>query len=384
MRIIPIKINMMKFKPGDKVRFLNATGAGIVVSEINSLMVSVAIEDGFEIPTLISDLVLIEEKGASGNLFMDKKHTNPYPQPTKNKNEETPLKKEAEKKEYAWEPESQVKIKADAENKNISGKGIYLAWAPVDQSQVLTSLLNIYLVNYTSYDILFNLFLRNDSGSYEGQDFGSIAPHTKIIIDTIHREDILRWTEGNMQLMFHENTMQSVIPPADVHFKVKGSLFYSENAFKETDILTGNKSIVYTIWQKDQLTKIAAKDYDEKHDNEPLTLTAKRFAPEEGIKKHQTKPYEAEVDLHISALREVYQYLKPHEIFTIQIRYFERMLESAIAFKFQRVVFIHGIGNGILREAIIQKVKEYESIELRNASFAQYGNGALELILNEK
>jgi len=33
----------MKFKPGDKVRFLNTTGGGTVVKEINAFMVLVSI-----------------------------------------------------------------------------------------------------------------------------------------------------------------------------------------------------------------------------------------------------------------------------------------------------------------------------------------------------
>lgn len=53
----------MKFKPGDKVRFLNTVGGGTIVKELNEFMVSVAIDDGFEIPTLISELVAIEPAG---------------------------------------------------------------------------------------------------------------------------------------------------------------------------------------------------------------------------------------------------------------------------------------------------------------------------------
>jgi hypothetical protein len=59
----------MEFKPGDKVRFLNATGGGVVTRQINSFMVSVAIEDGFEIPTLVSELVIIEPSGPPTNYF---------------------------------------------------------------------------------------------------------------------------------------------------------------------------------------------------------------------------------------------------------------------------------------------------------------------------
>jgi hypothetical protein len=61
----------MKFKPGDKVRFLNENGGGIITKIISPQMVSVAIEEGFEIPTLTSELLIIESSDA-GSRFFDK------------------------------------------------------------------------------------------------------------------------------------------------------------------------------------------------------------------------------------------------------------------------------------------------------------------------
>ena len=49
---------MEKFQVGDKVNFLNATGGGTVKRIIDTRMVEVTIEDGFDIPVLMSDLVL--------------------------------------------------------------------------------------------------------------------------------------------------------------------------------------------------------------------------------------------------------------------------------------------------------------------------------------
>ena len=48
---------MAEFKIGDRVNFLSSTGGGKVTKIIDSRMVMVEVEDGFELPTLISDLV---------------------------------------------------------------------------------------------------------------------------------------------------------------------------------------------------------------------------------------------------------------------------------------------------------------------------------------
>lgn len=44
----------MNFKVGDKVKFLNESGGGEIKKIISSNLVSVQIDDGFEIPTLIT------------------------------------------------------------------------------------------------------------------------------------------------------------------------------------------------------------------------------------------------------------------------------------------------------------------------------------------
>ncbi|HRC66615.1 MAG TPA: hypothetical protein PK976_01600, partial [Bacteroidales bacterium] len=61
----------MTIKPGDKVRFLSSSGGGIVTRVIRPGIVAVEIEDGFEIPTAINDLVKIEETSPAARFFAD-------------------------------------------------------------------------------------------------------------------------------------------------------------------------------------------------------------------------------------------------------------------------------------------------------------------------
>ena len=55
---------MAEFKIGDKVNFMSTVGGGKVTKIIDSRMVMVEVEDGFEIPTLISDLAFSAASGA--------------------------------------------------------------------------------------------------------------------------------------------------------------------------------------------------------------------------------------------------------------------------------------------------------------------------------
>ena len=49
---------MESFKVGDRVNFLTDKGGGVVKKIIDTRMVEVEIEDGFNVPVLMSDLVL--------------------------------------------------------------------------------------------------------------------------------------------------------------------------------------------------------------------------------------------------------------------------------------------------------------------------------------
>jgi hypothetical protein len=360
----------MKFKPGDKVRFLNTTGGGTVVKEINAFMVSVAIEDGFEIPTLTAELVAMETAGASGDLFLNKNE----------RRDDTPVKQ--------VEPEPEI-----AENDRISrivqrgsgsamSSGVYLAWTPQDQQRLLSDKMDVYLVNNTTSDILYSFFLKNSEGNFSGIDYGSVPAESKLVIESIVRDDIGMWSNGVVQVIFFSDENEKVLMPVSATFRIKGSVFYQEGSYHETRFLANQKAIVYTVCELNRVPSTYEHILNEKENREPLPAAAERFRPETAIDQYRTAPNEAEVDLHISALRQDYSNLSPHEILTIQMGFFERLLSSAIAFRYTSVVFIHGIGNGTLKQAIIHRLAEYEDIEFRNASFAKYGNGAIELIIH--
>src|ERR1035437_6422794 len=52
----------MNFKIGDKVRFLNEKGEGTVSKIINKTTVGITIEEGFELPCSVSELILSYDK----------------------------------------------------------------------------------------------------------------------------------------------------------------------------------------------------------------------------------------------------------------------------------------------------------------------------------
>jgi hypothetical protein len=360
----------MNFKPGDRVRFLNTTGGGTIKKIINSFMVSVAIEDGFEIPTLMSELVVIENPGANGRLFI-------------RDNEDIPDAKPLPVEPIVPEDPDRVSSIQTKVSEHSLPSGVYLAYVPHDQQWIMTGNIDIFLINHTGSDILYSLFLKDENGKFSGIDYGSLSNGSKVAIESIVREDIAQWSSGVIQVLIHIDESEKVLMPVSTTFKIKGSSFYKDNSFKECGLLNNQKAIVYTICELNRIPSTIEHILNEKEGLESIPEVARKFNPGSVIDRYRIAPREAEVDLHISALRDNYEQLSPREILTIQIGVFERMLDSAMANNYTRVVFIHGIGNGSLKQALIDRIKDYGDLEFRNASFVKYGNGAIELILHQ-
>ena len=97
------------------------------------------------------------------------------------------------------------------------------------------------------------------------------------------------------------------------------------------------------------------------------------------INRYKTNHREAEVDMHIWELTDTHRNLTPGECFNIQISFFRECLESAIEENYTKIIFIHGVGNGILKTEIRKILDDYDYIEYFNASMAKYGVGATEV-----
>lgn len=85
------------------------------------------------------------------------------------------------------------------------------------------------------------------------------------------------------------------------------------------------------------------------------------------------------VDLHIEKLMEDYYGLTNSEKLDIQVKQFRRKLEMAINSHYTKIVFIHGVGNGVLRQTIRDLLRTYEGIEYSDAPYKKFGAGATEV-----
>lgn len=103
----------------------------------------------------------------------------------------------------------------------------------------------------------------------------------------------------------------------------------------------------------------------------------KRPVPK-GKEKNQVR---LEIDLHIGQLTESTRNMTNYDMLTLQVETARRQLEFAIANRIQRVVFIHGVGEGVLRTELEYLFGRYENVTFYDADYSKYGLGATEVYI---
>lgn len=86
-----------------------------------------------------------------------------------------------------------------------------------------------------------------------------------------------------------------------------------------------------------------------------------------------------EVDLHIHELIDDARHLSNYEILNIQVNHAKKHLEWALKKRLKSVVFIHGVGQGVLREELYTLFRRYDNLEYFDANYQTYGVGATEV-----
>ena len=361
----------MKFKVGDKVKFLNEHGGGVISKVISSNLVHVKIEDGFEIPTMAAELVKVEENGQkASHLFMDEGRYNPGGDDYRERFDV--------QEEIVFDDRSSPLEIFQAKGRD--KKGVYMAFVPQDQKWLLTGLLDVYLINYTDYDILFSMFLRKENGAWECMDYDAVKSNTKILLNSIEREKIEKWSYGVVQVLYHKDISSKILLPANCTFSFKPAKLFRENVYLDTSFISG-KSFILMLNETGIQPAAAESELDEKYDDEIKTQIAKPKKPEEVINKHKTSPREATVDLHIGELVDDYSKMNNTEMLNYQLNYFVRCLESAIKGYLTKVTFIHGVGDGGLKSKMLEILKEYDNVKVNDASLKKFGYGATEVLI---
>jgi hypothetical protein len=345
----------MAIKIGDKVRFLNATGGGTVSKIINKELIEVTDEDGFDIPTMVRECVIIEN-AATKEAVKSNEKTN------------APTLIEDSEDEYTPEDET-----PEGENLNV-----WLAFLPMDIKTLSTTSYESYLINDSNYYLLYNIITGNKSLSFS-RSTGIIPANSKKFIEEIRKDQLNDLESIKVQLIaFKKAKAYNSKPTYDVSLKINPVKFYKLHSFAENDFFE----------EPALLTAIVSNNRPENQnlisveENISSVIREKeRTEPVKIIKKKET-PEIIEVDLHIHELVDNINGLTNKDMLDLQLQKFHQVLEENKKKKGQKIVFIHGKGEGILRNEILKQLKnKYPGYQSQDASFKEYGFGATLVVI---
>lgn len=90
-----------------------------------------------------------------------------------------------------------------------------------------------------------------------------------------------------------------------------------------------------------------------------------------------------EFDLHIEKLVPNKRGMSNYDILTLQAETAQRHIEFAIRNRIPKIVFIHGVGEGILKAELDFLLGRYDNIVFQDANYQKYGQGATEVYFKQ-
>lgn len=374
-------------KIGDKVRFLNDVGGGTITGFQGKDIVLVADEDGFEIPTLVTEVVAVETNDYNIAKVVDGKKkgkTNEdKPTPTSVKNalavnddEEEEEETDIADQELTYKPMAQERRGANELN-------LCLAFVPKRVKEISDTPFEVYLVNDCNYYIHYTL-LNYEGKACQVRHEGEIAPNTKVYLEELLHNRLEEWERITIQtLAFKRDKVFFPKPTYSVNLRIDGTKFYKLHAFQPS-VFFNTPALTYDILKDDRAVRPMFVDADELRE---AMQTPEEQLPTEpqprisGAEKRATRKHDrnaiVEVDLHAHELLDTMVGLEPRDILEYQIKVFRDTMNAHLKNHGCRIVFIHGKGEGVLRNALLKELRtHYKQCRVQDASFREYGYGA--------
>jgi hypothetical protein len=315
---------------GDRVRLLHSKEEGIIKRALKDNVFEIEIEDGFLIPVTRRELVLVAKE--EDKYFMVRSE---------------------ESAPYNRNPVSAPK------NTVLSGRGIYLGFDQKNEREV-----ELEFINNTDYRILLAIF--EVRGEDESCVFnGAVDARSKVSGSSYFLDHFDNWPSFLCQAIFVQNKGDKRPELLNKLVKLKASNFFK------------SKSKAPVINKEIYLFQLDAEQTNLKPDELRERLMGDRPLPEPATMSSPTIRPASEVDLHAEALGLENQKQNTGEILKLQIEAFEKVLDAAMLSGMDNITFIHGVGNGVLRNEIHKRLsKLYPKVGFRDGKREKFGYGA--------
>jgi len=299
---------------GDQVRGLHSNEEGFITKIIDDKTIEIEIEDGFTMPVLIKDVVLVKREESA---FFDRD------QPTQ--------------------------VETSVIKKTTARTGIYIAFIPSSENFV-----DLHFINNTDYELLITAHSIAEN-SIKGEFSMQSYPKSHTLLNKWNIKNFEKWNNLQIDLLYFQK--QSTVYKAPLCKKIKFQAKSFFNSFKLAPLIE-QKGYLYQIDQ-------------EKNNISSISL-ASNSSPE----VQQIDVPKSVIDLHVEQLSST-SAMASHEILNHQLTIFTKNLDAAIATGMSEITFIHGSGTGTLKSKIQKQLSKHPHVAYyQDAQKNKFGYGA--------
>jgi hypothetical protein len=315
---------------GDKVRMMRSREEGVITKFIDNNTIEIAIDGDFRIPVLRKEIVVIAREESS---FVALAGTDPK------------------------KPGKQAPAIAPKEAP-IAEKGFYMAFVPVNDR-----VLSLHIINNTDLDVPFTLGEERQQ-TYKGLYTGVLPKRSKLLSEEVVMSEFDKWPTFVLQLLFHKQGVHPLKAPMIRKLRFRANTFFK--TLQKAPVIN-KEAYLFQIDNEHAVEmtpdEIVQKIAENKPAGQPIT--------------EKVAPPPKELDLHIEKLVADHTGMSNREMLRTQLEAFEKALDSAIATGMDEITFIHGVGNGVLRQELHKQLSRHNEVAFfQDARKEKFGYGA--------
>jgi hypothetical protein len=347
----------LRYKQGDKVRFLNDVGGGIITRVEDNGTVYVETPDGFEIPVSVNDVI-----HARGFALEEKEETGGY----KTQNQVAPKTSGVKRAPEAVKPKPPVNLGEDVPVRMMVG------FIAENQGPVFNSPIACYLINDSPFFAFYSIGTW-ERGVYYHVDAGLIESDTKNLVKVFDQTALSRINGLHIQVIWYSAGKYRRKPPVDQLVDIHLVNFSKESYFRTNEFFE-EKAVLFSVTGKEEAVKEEEIEVPRAVVDQKSLADGGKYDP---VKKKEPVPDTLEIDLHLDELAPGANQFTQQGFLALQMSKFHAALDEAISKKMRKLVVIHGVGQGTLKTQIRKELQEkYPGYLFQDASFREYGFGA--------
>ncbi len=412
-------------KVGDTIRYLNASGGG-VVKRIERGVAWVEGSDGFELPTPIHECVVVDSRDTFVPAYKPpvvKRQEPTAQQPKSSAPVATPA--TPEPVESAEQDLSFVAPLSKGPWFDRSGGEqlqVHVAYLPVSYEHFGQSPYETYLINESNYHLLFTYSTTTTAGGYKLRSAGVLEPDMRVLVEEFDASEINDHAISHFQFIAYkpERTYRSM-PPVERQVRMDVVKLVKRHAFRENPFFDEDALVIPVLEAYDGTRQAPAEEPTPAPNRSgalpqrAIERTAQTTVAQKGAQKASQKPTKKtsakpqpeskrpdtpvapqaapaateqtieKVGLEAERILPNTTGMTPHEVLLYQLKNFRRELDKRLDRRGSKVVFIHGAGQGVLHQLIINRIEQdYPMVQYRDVTFDGFPMGAIEVTISAK